>query len=90
MSEFSENGIKRLACAVLKQAAYDAAQGGEMYKQTKSEVLRGGVDLYIAVLSLNLSRTEFIKKAKLMYPKKRRLSKMEMEVRLKCSESVSP
>lgn len=88
MGEFSEIGIKRLACAVLKQAAYDTAQGGKLSQQTTSEIMRGGVDLYIAVLNLNLSKSDFIKKAKLMYPKKRRLSKREMEVKSKCSELV--
>lgn len=88
MGEFSEIGIKRLACAVLKQTAYDTAQGGKLSQQTTSEIMHGGVDLYIAVLNLNLSKSDFVKKAKLMYPKKRRLSKREMEVQSKCSELV--
>ena len=88
MGESSEVGINRLACAMLKQTAYDMAQGGKLSQQTTSEIMRGDVDLHIVLLNLNLSKTEFIEKSKLLYPKKRRLSKGEMEVETKCSELV--
>ena len=60
-----DEGIRTLAAAVVKQAATDVyTQRGSGQRSGEHDVRNGGLDLYFAILDIDMAPEYFIKRAR--------------------------
>lgn len=57
-------GVKELALYVLRAAALDIQNGGKEAERCINEINGGGIDLYLGLLEVDLTPSEFISFAK--------------------------
>lgn len=63
--EIFDESAKRLACAVLVQTINDIrAQAGIIQSSAECDVQSGGIDLYLALMDVDISPQDFIARAK--------------------------
>ncbi|WP_124098346.1 hypothetical protein [Ruminococcus sp. Marseille-P6503] len=51
---------KRLASAVIMQAYHDIENGGDLADRTVIEVEKGGLDIYLNMLDIKISKNDFL------------------------------
>ena len=84
----TRKSIRKLSAAVIIRTAQDISTGcGLVSRQAIRDVENGALDLFLQILGLNISRTDFIEMSKREPIRKRKLSVAE-EAR-KCLELES-
>lgn len=81
----TRKSIRKLSAAVIIRAAQDISSGcGLVSRQAIRDVENGALDLFLQILGLNISRTDFIEMSKREPIRKRKLSVAEEAI--KCLE----
>ena len=74
----TRKSIRKLSAAVIIRAAQDISSGcGLVSRQAIRDVENGALDLFLQILGLNISRTDFIEMSKREPIRKRKLSVAE-------------